>query len=158
MEVFAGGGPSRMGSDEGSLGSGPALLAGIGFRFAARASIELDLLRAQHERNIAGGPLEGTATGVFGDLVYHFGEGRTQFFAIGSAGFLSSRTSHRLPFSGGAQVIRSDQSDFAWGGGAGVKLYLKPRFSLRPQFRIVFSERTGVMGLVAASVVVGYHW
>jgi hypothetical protein len=61
-----------MGGDEGSLGNGPYVLGGVGFRLAARASVEVDVMRAQHEREIAGGPLEGTATGVFGNVVYHF--------------------------------------------------------------------------------------
>jgi hypothetical protein len=91
VEIFAGAGAARVGGDEGSLGNGVYLVGGLGFRFAARASVEVDLMRAQHERNIAGGPLEGTA-------------------------------------------------------------------SLRPQSRLVFREATGVMGLAAASVVMGYHW
>lgn len=94
VEVFAGAGAARVGGDEGSLGNGACLVAGFGFRFAARASVEVDLMRAQHERNIAGGPLEGTATGVFGDVVYRFAEGRTQVFVMGSAGLLSSKTTH----------------------------------------------------------------
>ncbi len=76
FEVFAGGGVSRMGGDEGSLGTGPSVLGGFGFRVTPRLSVEVDLTRAQHERSIAGGPLEGTASGVFGDLLYHFGEGQ----------------------------------------------------------------------------------
>jgi hypothetical protein len=98
VEIFAGAGLSRVGGDEGSLGNGACFVGGIGFRVAARTSVEIDVIRAQHERDIAGGPLSGTATGVFGDV------------------------------------------------------------SLRPQFRIVFSETTGVMGLTATSVAVGYHW
>jgi hypothetical protein len=159
VEVFAGAGVSRMGGDEGSLGTGPCLVAGFGFRFAARVSIEVDLMRAQHERAIAGGPLEGTATGGFGSLVYHFAEGRTQVFVMGSAGLLSSKTAHTYSPSGGpASTFRSQDNNFAWGGGAGVKIFVKPQLSLRPQFRLVFSEATGVLGLTAASVAVGYHW
>src|SRR5262249_15657894 len=56
-EVFGAVGVSRMGSDEGSLGSGPHVPGGVGVRLAARAWIELDVMRTQHERDIAGGPL-----------------------------------------------------------------------------------------------------
>jgi Outer membrane protein beta-barrel domain len=158
-EVFAGAGACRVGGDEGSLGRGACVVAGVGFRFAGRASVEVDLMRAQHERNIAGGPLEGTATGVFGDVVYYFAEGRTQPFVMGSAGLLSSRTTHTYsPSRGQTITFRSEENNVAWGGGAGVKIFLIPQLSLRPQFRIVFSEATGVMGLTAASVAVGYHW
>ncbi len=157
-EVFAGGGASRMGGDEGSLGRGPYVVGGMGFRFTARTSAELDLMRAQHERDIAGGPLEGTATGVFGNIVHHFSEGRTRGFVMGSVGLLHSRRTHSFPSGGTAIVVRSDNTHFAWGGGAGVKTFLKPHLSLRPQLRLVFSETTGVMGLAAFSVAMGYHW
>ena len=157
-EVFAGAGGARVGGDEGSLGSGPCIVVGLGFRFTTRASVELDLLRAQHDRDIAGGPLEGTATGVFGEIVYHFSEGRVQVFVVGSAGLLNSKTTHRYPAGGSAIVFRSHNNDLAWGGGGGVKIFLAPHLSLRPQLRLVFSEATGVMGLTAASVAVGYHW
>jgi len=123
-----------------------------------RLSLEVDLTRAQHERNIAGGALEGTATGVFGDLVYHFGEGRTQVFVVGSLGVLKSDITQTYPIAGATQTFTSDESSFAWGGGAGVKVFLKPQISVRPQFRLVLSEETGVMGQATGSVAVGFHW
>jgi hypothetical protein len=121
-------------------------------------SIEVDVTRTQHERDIAGGPLEGTATGVFGSGVYHFSERRTQVFVMGSVGLLRSETVHTFPFGGMPTTFSSDDNDFAWGGGGGVKIFLIPRFSVRPQFRLVFTEATGVMGMVAGSVAIGYHW
>lgn len=157
-EVFAGVGLARMGGDEGSLGSGPHVLGGVGVRFAPRLSIEADVTRTQHERDIAGGPLEGTATGIFGSVVYHFSEGRTQVFVMGSVGLLRSETVHTYPIGGTPTTSRSDDNGFGWGGGGGVKIFLTPRFSLRPQVRLVFSEATGVMGLVAGSIGIGYHW
>jgi hypothetical protein len=157
-EVFAGAGAARMGGDEGSLGSGLYVLGGVGLRIAARTSVELDVMTAQHQRNIAGGPLEGTAAGVFGNAAYHFSEGRTQAFVMGSAGFLRTETTHTFPFGGTMATFRSEANGFAWGGGGGVKVFLTPRFSLRPQFRLVFSEATGVMGLAAGSIAAGYHW
>jgi hypothetical protein len=121
-------------------------------------SIEVDAIRTRHERDIAGGPLEGTATGVFGSGVYHFSEGRTQIFVMGSVGLLHSETTHTYPFGGTPTTFRSEDNDFAWGAGGGAKIFLRPRFSVRPQFRLVFSETTGVMGLAAGSIGIGYHW
>jgi hypothetical protein len=157
-EVFGAVGVSRMGGDEGSLGSGPHVLGGAGVRLAPRTSIEVDVTRTRHERDIAGGPLEGTATGVFGSGVYHFSDGRTQVFVMGSVGFLRSETTHTYPFGGTPTTFRSNDTDFAWGGGGGVDILLKPRFSVRPQCRLVFSEATGIMGLAAGSIAIGYHW
>ena len=79
--------------------------------------VEVDLTRAQHERSIAGGPLEGTASGLFGDSLYHFGEGRTQIFVVGSVGVLNSEITQTYPVAGGTRTFTSDESDLAWGGG-----------------------------------------
>jgi hypothetical protein len=158
VEVFGAVGLSRMGGDEGSLGSGPHVFGGTGVRFAPRAWIEVDVMRAQHERDIAGGPLEGTTTGVFGSADYHFSEGRTQVFVMGSVGFLRSETTHTYPFGGTPTTFRSADDDFAWGGGGGLKIFLRPRLSVRPQFRLVFSEATGVIGLAAGSIGLAYRW
>jgi hypothetical protein len=147
-----------MGGDEGSLGSGPHVLGGAGVRLARRVSVEVDVTRTQHEREIAGGPLEGTATGVFGSGVYHFSEGRRQVFVMGSVGLLRSESVHTYPVGGTPTTFRSDNDDFAWGVGGGMKIFVTPRFSVRPQFRLVFSEGTGVLGLAAGSVGFGYHW
>jgi hypothetical protein len=116
------------------------------------------VVRAQHERDIAGGPLEGTATTIRGSVVYHFSEGRKQVFVMASAGLLRSETTHTYPLGGTVTTVRSEDNGFAWGGGGGVRLFLTPRLSLRPQFRLVFSEATGIMGLAAASIGIGYHW
>lgn len=158
VELFAGGGGSRVGGDEGSLGSGAYVFGGAGYRVLPKVSVEADVMRARHERDIAGGPLEGTATGVFGSMAYYFSEGTTQAFVMGSAGLLRSETTHTFPFNGMPTTFTSDTTDFAWGGGGGVSFFLTARFSLRPQVRVVFSEATGVMGLIAASIGIGYHW
>ena len=97
-------------------------------------------------------------TGFFGDLVYHFSESRMQVFVVGSLGVLNSDVTQTYPTAGGTQTFTRDESSFAWGGGAGVKIFPKPQISLRPQFRLVFSEETGVMGQATGSVAVGYHW
>jgi hypothetical protein len=157
-EVFVAAGACRMGGDEGSLGTGPCVLAGAGFHLAPRVSAEVDVMRMRHERDIAGGPLEGTATGAFGNLSYQFTEGRIRIFVIGSAGFLHSETTQTYPVAGRPTTFRSEDEGFAWGGGGGAKIFLTTRLSLRPQVRLVFNESTGVMGLVATSIGAGYHW
>jgi hypothetical protein len=158
VELFAGGGVARVGGDEGSLGNGPYLTGGIGFGLGPRASIELDVMKARHDRTIAGGPLEGTATGIFGSVLYHFSNGRTRPFVLGSVGLLRSDVTQTFPVNGTPTVFTSRDSNFAWGGGGGAKILLTSRLSLRPQLRLVFSESTGVMGLVAPSIGAEYRW
>lgn len=156
VEVFGGAGGANIGGDEGSLGNGPCFVGGLGLRFGARASAELDLLRVQGGRREWYTSVKDV-TGVFVDVIYHFSEGRTQAFVMGSMGRLDYSRSVSQP-GDPAMVDRGDDNNFAWGAGAGVKVFLKPQLSLRPQLRMVFSEATGVMGLPAASVALGYHW
>ncbi len=47
-----------------------------------------------------------------------------QVFAIGSAGVLNSDITQTCLSAGGTQTFTSDESDVAWGGGAGVKVFL----------------------------------
>ena len=157
-ELFAGAGASRVGGDEGSLGTGPSLVAGAGLRIWGSVSVEVDLSRAWHARRIAGGPLEGTGTALLGSLLRHFGDGPVQPFVMGGVGVLTSRTTHTYQSGTTATVARSDDTRFAWGGGAGLRIFLADEVSLRPQVRVVFSDTTGVMGLLATSVALGYHW
>ena len=64
-----------------------------------------------------------------------------------------------FPATGGENVtVKSSDDDFAWGAGGGVDIFLKRRLSLRPAFRWVTSEATGVMVLIVATVTAGYHW
>ena len=150
--------PSFRGLCRSRRGSGPSVVSGFGYRVTPRLSLEVDLTRAHHERDIAGGLLEGTATGIFGDVVYYFGAGGTQVFVVGSFGTLNSDVTQTYPIVGGTRTLTRNESSFAWGGGGGVTVFLKPQISLRPQFRLVFSEETGVMGQATGSVAVGYHW
>ena len=77
---------------------------------------------------------------------------------VGSVDVLHSEITQTYPVGGGTRTFTSDGSDLAWGGGAGVKIFLRPQLSLRPQFRLVLSEKTGVMGQATGSVAVGLHW
>ena len=87
---------------------------------------------------------------------YHCGEGSAQVFMVGSLGVLKSDITQIYPIEGGTQTFTRDESSFAWGGRReGVP---EPQISLRPQFRLVFSEQTGVMGQATGSVAVGFHW
>jgi len=155
LEAFFGVGASRVGEDERSLGSGPSVLGGFGVRLIRGAALEAELIHNRHDRKVALTQIQGTTTGAFVNVVYHVGQGRTRFFALGSIGGLNYRTN----IADRTVVTRRREStDFAWGGGLGVKVFLTPRLSLRPQFRYVFSETSGILGHITVSVAVGYHW
>lgn len=159
LEVFGGAGVTHVGADEGSRGTGATFVGGVGLVVSPRVSIEGEAQQARHERSIAGGPLKGTSTGVFGDVVLHSAASRTALFVMGSAGVLNSKTTHVYPSSAGSTTtVRANDTGFAWGGGAGGRVFITPRVSLRAQLRVMFSESTGATGLMSATAVLGYHW
>ena len=80
------------------------------------------------------------ATTLFAQIRRRPYGGTIQVFVVGSLGVLHSDITQTYPIAGGTQTFTTDERSFAWGGGAGVKVFLKPQISLRPQFRLVFSE------------------
>jgi hypothetical protein len=156
--VFGGGGGSRMGADEGSLGSGAAFQGGIGYEFRRTVSLEVAVGHGSYSRNIAGGPLEGSTTIVFVDARRYFGQTRTQPFLMGTAGFMHIDQTHTYPGASGLITVDETLTESAWGGGAGVRFRVGERAFVRPQYRLVFSSSTGVSGLQVITVDVGYRW
>jgi opacity protein-like surface antigen len=159
FELFVGAGVSRMGGDEGSLGSGGTLTAGTDARIVGGLLIGTDALHTRHERQIAGGRLEGTATGVVANLTYRFRpESGVQPFALVSLGAVHFSTTQTYPASFGLVSNHSSETQKAWGGGGGVSIALTPHLLLRPQFRLLFAKRTGVLGLATTSLAASCRW
>ncbi len=78
------------------------------------------------------------------------------FVLLASAHAAAQGSANRGELFAGAGASRVGGDEGSLGNGPYV--FLTPRFSLRLQFRLVFSEATGVMGLAAASMGIGYHW
>ena len=90
---------------------------------------------------------------------YHFGEGRTQVFVVGSLGVLNSDITQSYPIAGVTQTFTRDESSFAWGGGGRREdIPEATALTATPKFRLIFSEETGVMGQATGSEAVGFHW
>lgn len=164
-EVFGAVGAGKTYDDEGSLGSGFNGGGGVGYRIRPKFGVEFELSGFRHERETSSGSLLFRGNGVFatGNAVYYFGSGtgRAQPYVIGGAGVLHKRNTSS--FEGGPRLDFSG-TGFALNGGAGVKIFVRPRFSIRPEFR-VFAGGAGSQRVVEAPFVVirasigaAYHW
>ena len=161
FEVFGSMGWGRRGADEGSLGGGPLLAAGFGFRPLRRVGFEVEASFASHQRDFASGvTFEGEAFSVAGNVLYHFSESRTQWFVLGGLGWVSE--DHRSIFR--SRLPDDDTSfrysdDYAvWGVGFGLKTLLTGQLLLRPEFRYTGGGPFGVSGLLRLTVGLGYVW
>jgi hypothetical protein len=129
------GGPSR--------GTGLNYGGGFGVRpFSVNRSRLLRMLGAEFEANGTRSSVNGVSftQGYFtGNLLLHGSIGDVEpYFLIGGG------------------VSHAGETYRAADTGFGVKVFLTPRLSLRPEFRAFFTEYIGNFG--RASFAVGYHW
>jgi len=146
--------------DEGSIGNGIAGGGGIGYRFTKRLGAEFDFNAFHHQRNFSLGRLTGSGQFYTGNLIFHFTTGRAQPFILVGAGGLHSRL--ESPFSG--ILVARESSEFAGDFGAGVKIFVGERWSIRPEARVyaaattTFPSAESLVSHVRVSIGVGYHW
>lgn len=113
---------------------------GVGFRpFSADRSPFLRMLGLEVESNVTSGTL-GTVSCFTGNLLFHIPAGRTEPYLLAGLG-----ASHQRGLGTGGVIDV----------GAGVKIFLTTRVSLRPELR-AFAPVGSTFA--RASVAVGYHW
>lgn len=176
-EVFGGAGWGHLFRFDGeTLGNRLNVAGGAGVRLSNRLGIQFEVNRmagltpAAVPCNVGvpctGSGREGTlsATTFSGDFLYHFSDSTLQPYVIGGVGLTSSRNVHATIVVQGNQatIIEAESSDtgLALNGGVGVRLFVVPRVSVRPEIRLynsnTFSEEN--LSLFRVSVGVGYHW
>jgi len=162
-EMFGTVGVGKTYDDEGSLGSGFNGGGGIGYRMRPKFAVEFDFSAFRHERETSFGLLLFSGSGIFatGNALYYFGSGsgRVQPYVIGGAGILHKRNTSSFE---GQPPLDISGTGFALNIGTGAKIFLAPRFSLRPEFRI-FSGKAGPaveapFSIIRAAVGAAYHW
>jgi hypothetical protein len=90
----------------------------------------------------------GAGWGRFGDDEGSLGDGASFVGGIGR----SSSVPVDPP-----EVFDSEDKEFASNFGAGVKIFVGSRVSLRPEFR-VFVSRPSFLNMFRTSISIGYHW
>ena len=98
------------------------------------------------------------------NLLYYFGSTPTQFFVTGGGGALWSKEVITVTRVGPDQATFGEaeltNTGFVWNIGAGVRIPLTAKLSLRPEFRY-YDSRTvsrSNLSLIRASVALAYGW
>lgn len=154
-ELYGGIGYGKFYDDEGSLGRGPIYRAGVGVRVASRLALRAEALGIHHTRGDYF-HVTGNSLFVFGNAVYFFPRSRVQPYLL--AGIGGHRADYRYSWPGTSNgEYRISKSGLAVDFGAGVKLFLSPRWSLDPELRIACSRSYySLFNYLSANLA--YHW
>jgi opacity protein-like surface antigen len=161
-EVFGSIGGGKTYDDEGSLGSGFDVGGGVGFRLTPRFGVEGQINRLDYKRDFSSGVrFEGTALFTTANVLYHFTTSQAQPYVIGGLGFVHHENRSRFP--GDNSLPTRTSNGFAKNFGAGVKIFLNKKFSLRPEFRVFLGDTAGSgveppFSVGRGSVAFSYHW
>jgi hypothetical protein len=159
-DVFGFVGYGKTYDDEGSLGAGLNGGGGFGYRLTRRFGVQGDVNLFRTRREFGAGYPDYTAHGalVMGNGLLHFSSSAVQPYLLFGAGLLNY--TNDVDF-GGAPVNRSG-TGFALDVGFGVKAFLRPNLSLRPEVRIYAGGAGSAVERpfsdLLFSIGVGYHW
>jgi opacity protein-like surface antigen len=159
-EVFGVIGVGKTYDDEGSLGKGINGGGGFGYRLSRRFGAELEVNAFKTRREFASvvPAYESNGVHIMANGLLYLNQGRTQGYLIFGAGLLHFRNT--MGFAG-VDFDRSGNG-LAVGIGAGLKIFVKERLSLRPEFRIYGGAAGGAVEPpftdMRASMGLGYHW
>jgi len=154
-EVFGEIGVSQIHDDESSLGTGFDFGGGIGFRPKSRIGVEFEIDYLSFSRDFPSGVrFEGNTTNFGGNLQFYFAHGSVEPYVFAGAGITHFDQTNTFPDS---EIFESTQDSFAFPFGGGIRFFMSPRLSLRPEFRWSWNG-ISFMNQIRGSVSVGYHW
>lgn len=146
--------------DEGSLGSGLNAGGGFGYRLSRRFGVEADVngFRTRRDFSPSFSPFQANGVHVMGSGLLYLNRGRAQAYLLLGGGL---QHVHVKSGFGGAPTGRS-ANGFAVNLGGGLKIFVSPHVSLRPELRI-YSGGSGKaveppFSDIRISLGVGYHW
>ena len=157
VEVFGsvGWGALSRFDDSTPFGSGTSIGGGIGFRPLNRLGLELDVHGMSGLKESVKSTIAVSASATY-DLSTSY---RARPYVLGGIGIL--RTNHRTS----DYLVRQFMTDFTdvgcgLGVGLGVRVFVTPAVSLRPEVRYVNAlwNSTENLSETRASMAVGYHW
>jgi opacity protein-like surface antigen len=163
-EVFGSLGGGKAYEDEGLRGNGLTIGGGVGYRLTPRVGIEAQINGMSYERNFSSGVrFEGTVVLTTANLLYHFSTSRVQPYVFGGIGHSYDRRDSQFP--GDSLPFKGTAQGFAINFGAGVKIFLNKKYSLRPEWAFGGGTNEGVgtgfeqsIALGRASVAFTYHF
>jgi opacity protein-like surface antigen len=161
-EIFGSVGGGKAYDDEGSIGKGVDFGGGIGYRLTPRFGIEGQVNRISYNRDLPlSARFEGTAVFTTANVLYHFTTSKAQPYVIGGLGFVHHE--NRARFAEESTTFIRSTNGIATNFGAGVKIFLSKKFSLRPEFRVFIADTKGSgveppFSVWRGSIGFSYHW
>ena len=161
-----------------TFGDRPTLAVGVGVDLSRRVRVEFEVndtpgLTPEPVR--CGAPPNVTCVGTgrdgfsrariaTGNVLYFFSNGRSQPYVTGGIGALWTKGVSSVTF-GGRDVWRITEQEFherglVWHVGAGIRIAVTRRVSVRPEFRLYDStiQSRVNLNLLRGSVAVAYGW
>ncbi|MCX6619791.1 MAG: outer membrane beta-barrel protein, partial [Acidobacteria bacterium] len=146
--------------DEGSIGHGVTGGGGVGYRLWQRFGVEgeFSAFRTRRELSSFYPPFEASGVRVMGNGLLYLNRGPAQAYLLFGAGMIHVR--NEVSFGG----IRSDRATngLNLGAGFGVRIFVNPRFSLRPEVRLDAGATNGSIEApftsARFSIGAAYHW
>lgn len=155
LEVFAITGVFQLWDDEGNIGAGVPVGAGIGFKSPHGWGVEVLAETQKATRNFDSGvSFDSTVTAGRARIIKYFGSGRTQPYAGGGAGVMRIKSTRTEPPSFGG-VFRSASTSGVLSGFAGVRIPVGNVIFVRPEFEI---SKAGEHIRLGGMVAVGGAW
>lgn len=159
-EVFGAIGIGKTYDDEGSLGAGLNGGGGFGYRLSHRFGVEAEVNAFRTRREFSAGypPFQANGAHLMGSGLLYLGRERTQAYLLFGGGLLHTR----LESGFGGVPVRRSANGFAVNLGGGMKIFVSPHVSVRPELRIYAGNSRDVVeapfGDIRFSIGVGYHW
>ena len=155
IEVFGVTGGAYVWDDEGNIGVGVPLGAGIGFKSPNGWGVEGLFDTQQAERNFSSGVrFDSTLIGARARVLKYFGKSRVQPYAGAGLGF-TKITSTRTEPPGFGGVFSSTSKAGTISGFGGVRIPAGNRLFVRPEFEIA---RSGEHLRMGGNVAIGVRW
>jgi hypothetical protein len=155
IEVFGVTGGTQVWDDEGNIGFGVPLGAGIGFKSPNGWGIEGLFDTQKAERNFSSGVrFDSTIIGARARVLKYFGNSGVQPYAGGGLGFTQIESTRAEP-PGFGGVFSSTSKAATISGFGGVRIPAGNRLFVRPEFEIA---RSGEHLRMGGNVAIGVAW
>ena len=149
-EIFGSVGYGRFSREGAGSSFGPTWGAGIGAHPLPLLGFEFTVHGMRHKTENS----DGTPVFLSGNVLVHLSGGLMQPYVVGGIGVMHySGTSPCL----GSCDPRISDNGFATNFGAGMKIFVIPKVSLRPEIRF-FNTRPSNSNMLQASIGLSLHW
>ena len=155
-------------------GGGANFGGGVGLRLDSKTGIEMEFNRMVSLKlrpapcptlECDGSALVGVRSAVLfsANGLYHFSVSRVQPYVVGGIGVLHTERADSIGVGSGTRLTIS-QTEHRDNGlsvsfGAGLKVFLTPKVSLRPEFRLYTDVKSREnLNIFRTSIGLGYHW